>query len=171
MRMVWLMLCTIWLIFLASPVFAQLPEPGFDPTPVSLPRSLPGAMRTVTAHDLLPLRQVYGVSISPDGRKVAFVVGQADDTTNSYRSGLFVASMDSAEPKCLGSAGTPHWDAIHQWIPEGPQWAENSGALTYRMRMRTTDSWQVWSWDEKSDRLAQLTHVPGDVVELSAGGF
>lgn len=31
MRMVWLMLCTIWLIFLASPVFAQLPEPGFDP--------------------------------------------------------------------------------------------------------------------------------------------
>lgn len=164
MRMVWLVLCTNWLVFLAAPVFAQLPEPGFDPTPVALPRSLPGPTRPVTAHDLLALRQVYGVSISPDGRKVAFVVGQADDTSNRYRSGLFVVSMDSGEPKCLGSAGTPHWDAIHQWIPEGPQWAENSGTLTYRMRMHVTDSWQVWSWDEKSDRLAQLTHVPGDVV-------
>jgi dipeptidyl aminopeptidase/acylaminoacyl peptidase len=165
MRMVWLMLCAGYLVSLGTPAFAQLPEPEFDPAPVSISGSSAGSLRTITSLDLLNIRQVYGVSISPDGTSVAFVVGQADYRSNSYRSGLFLADAVSHEtPKCLGSAGTPHWDAIHQWIPESPQWSVNSSSLTYRMRMRATDSWQVWGWDRKSDRLSQLTRVPGDVL-------
>jgi len=165
MRMLWLMLCAECVTLLGKPVFAQPPEPGFDPTPVSISGSHAGAVRTVTSLDLLNLRQVYGVSISPDGTKVAFVVGQADHNSNGYRSGFFVAAPASrGTAKCLGSAGTPHWDAINQWIPESPQWSEDGSSLTYRMRMHATDSWQVWNWDGRSDRLGQLTHVPGDVV-------
>jgi len=165
MRMVWLVLSVKCLAFLAAPVSAQAPEAGFNPTPVSLPRSSPGPMRTVTARDLLGLRQVYGVGISPDGSKIAFVVGEADNISNSYRTAVFVMETSSDEaPRCLGSAGTPHWDAIHQWIPEAPQWSEDSRSFTYRMRMSNEDSWQVWRWNGHSDRLTELTHVPGDVV-------
>ena len=166
MRMVWLVLCVKCLAFLAAPVSAQTPEAGFDPTPVSLPRSSPELMRTVTARDLLGLRQVYGVGISPDGSKIAFVVGEADNISNSYRTAVFVMETSSDEaPRCLGSAGTPHWDAIHQWIPEAPQWSEDSRSFTYRMRMSNEDSWQVWRWNGHSDRLTELTHVPGAVPQ------
>src|ERR1700683_321214 len=165
MRMVWLMLCAGCLGSLDKPAFAQLPEPEFDPAPVSISGSTAGSLRTVTSLDLLNIRQVYGVSISPDGTSVAFVVGQADYRSNSYRSGLFVADAVAHEaPKCLGSAGTPHWDAINQWIPESPQWSRDSSSLTYRMQMRATEPWQVWGWGKKTDRLSQLTHVPGDVL-------
>jgi len=165
MRMVWLMLCAVCLGSLDKPAFAQLPEPEFDPAPVSISGATTGSLRTVTSLDLLNIRQVYGVSISPDGTSVAFVVGQADYRSNSYQSALFVADAVSRKaPKCLGSAGTPHWDAINQWIPESPQWSGDSSSLTYRMRMRATEPWQVWGWDRKADRLSQLTHVPGDVL-------
>lgn len=165
MRMVWLVLSVKCLAFLAAPVNAQAQETRFDPTPVSLPRSSPGPMRTVTVQDLLGLRQVYGVGISPDGSKIAFVAGEADHILNSYRTAVFVMRTTSDEaPRCLGSAGTPHWDAIHQWIPEAPQWSRDSRSFTYRMRMGNEDSWQVWRWNGHSDRLTQLTHVPGDVL-------
>jgi dipeptidyl aminopeptidase/acylaminoacyl peptidase len=174
MRMVWLMLCAACLVSLGKPAFAQLPEAKFDSSPVSISGTSVGSLRTITSLDLLNIRQVFGVSISPDGTSVAFVVGQADYRSNSYQSGLFLAdAVSHKSPKCLGSAGTPHWDAIHQWIPESPQWSANSSSLTYRMRMSSTESWQVWGWDRKSDQLSQLTHVPGDVLSYrrdDAGG-
>jgi len=65
---------------------------GFDRTPVILRSSEIPVARAVTPMDLLALRDVKGLSISPDGKYVAFVVGQAVDETNSYRSGLFVVA-------------------------------------------------------------------------------
>jgi dipeptidyl aminopeptidase/acylaminoacyl peptidase len=115
--------------------------------------------------DLLTIRQVYGLSISPDGERAAFVVGQADYESNSYQSGIYVVRTHGADiPKCLGSAGMPHWDDINQWIPEEPQWSDDSHSLTYRMRMRADATWQVWWWDASGGPPAQLSHVPGDVV-------
>lgn len=165
MRLVSLGVCTTWMVFWALPLSAQLPEPRFDPTPVSLPKVSPGERRSVTTADLLALRQVFGMSISPDGTKIAFIVGQADGDSDGYRSGLFIAELGSpSPPKCLGSAGTPHWDEIGQWIPETPEWSADSRSLTYRMRMRTEGHWQVWSSTGDLDGMAPLTHVPGDVV-------
>ncbi|HEY7114347.1 MAG TPA: hypothetical protein VIA45_15560, partial [Thermoanaerobaculia bacterium] len=77
----------------AVPVCAQLYKeekgPGLDPTPIEIPAS-PPAPRSITSMDLLSIRDLYGVSISPDGSRIAFVVGQAVHATNKYRSALFV---------------------------------------------------------------------------------
>ena len=172
MRWVSLAVCTSWVAFGALPLSAQLPEPRFDPTPVFLPKASPGAAaRPVTGVDLLALRQVYGMSISPDGTKIAFVLGQADRESDSYRSGLFVANVRSlGAPKCLGSAGTPHWDSINQWLPEAPQWSADGSFLTYRMRMTNEESWQVWRSAGELDGMVQLTHVPGDVIGYRQAG-
>lgn len=165
MRLVWLVVSTTWMTLWASPLSAQLPEPRFDPATVSLPKVSPSGARLVTTMDLLALRQVYGMSISPDGTKIAFVVGQADADSDRYRSGLFVAQLGSEHPpKCLGSAGTPHWDQIGQWIPEAPEWSADSRSLTYRMRMTEEGFWQVWSSTGDLDGMAPLTHLTGDVV-------
>src|ERR1051326_2979014 len=117
MRLALLFVCAECLLLPASPAFAQSLDHDFDPMPVSIPGPISGQSRAITSLDLLSIRQVHGLIISPDGTKVAFVVGQANYDSNSYRSGFFVAGTTSSEaPKSLGSAGAPHWDEINQWI-------------------------------------------------------
>src|SRR5690348_16330543 len=66
-------------------------KPGFDPAPVKIEQVTRSASpRPITSMDLLTLRDIKGIQISPDGKKVAFALVQAVYETNSYRSGLFV---------------------------------------------------------------------------------
>jgi dipeptidyl aminopeptidase/acylaminoacyl peptidase len=119
--------------------------------------------------DLLTLRDPEGLSLSPDGRNVAFVVGQAVYETNGYRSGLFVVSTSGhREVRSFGSAGLPHWDDINQWVPEAPEWSPDSRMIWYRMRMSAREHWQVWGWNLASGQRKQITHVSGDVESYSA---
>jgi dipeptidyl aminopeptidase/acylaminoacyl peptidase len=140
--------------------------PGFDPTPIRVPAFVKTAPRPMNSMDLLTMRDLHGVTISPDGRFIAFVVGQAVLKTNSYRSGLFVVNVaPGSTPICLGTAGTPPWDDINEWDDsEAPQWSRDSRQITYRTRMRPTDEWQVWRWNRTGGRPIQLTHAPGNVV-------
>ncbi len=96
---------------------------AFDPMPVRVPSLVKGESRSITSMDLLQIRDEKGVSISPDGKYVAFVVGQAMYETNSYRSGLYiVGTAPGSVPVCLGTAGAPRPDSINQWLAESPQW-------------------------------------------------
>ena len=136
----------------------------FDPAPVDIRQSVPNATRPITPKDLLTLREPKGLSLSPDAKRVAFVVGQAVYETNGYRSGLFIVSTAGDQRiHSLGSAGMPHWDDINQWIAEAPQWSSDSKTIWYRACMRSGGHFQVWSWNVASMRRQQVTHVPGDV--------
>jgi len=137
---------------------------GFDPTPVNLSSGEIQVPRPVTPMDLLRLRDPKGASISPDGKHIAFVVGQAVYETNSYRSGLFIVATDGNHSvRCFGNAGMPHWDEINQWIPEAPQWSPDAKSIWYRARMSRNERWQVWGWEAGSGQRHRLTNVPGDV--------
>ena len=114
--------------------------------------------------DLLEIRDEKGVSISPDGKYVAFVVGQAVYETNSYRSGLYiVGTAPGNAPVCLGTAGAPRWDSINQWLSESPQWSPDSKYITRLAKMDKAANWQVWRWSMDGGAPVQLTNVPGDV--------
>jgi dipeptidyl aminopeptidase/acylaminoacyl peptidase len=156
----WLALCC-----LVSRTIAQSVQgSGFDPTPVSLSSSGVQDSRPLTSTDLLTLRDPKGLSISPDGKYVAFIVGQAVHETNSYRSGLFVVATEgNGRVRSFGTAGMPHWDEINQWIPEAPQWSSNSNEIWYRARMQAGEHWQVWGWKLQSGRRHQITDVAADV--------
>src|SRR5271168_5327639 len=120
---------------------------GFDSTPVRIPYLVKGEPRPVTSMDLLEIRDEKGVSISPDGKYVAFVVGQAVYETNSYRSGLYIVENTAGgAPVCLGTAGAPRWDPINQWLPESPQWSPDSKYITYITKMDKGTNRQVWRW-------------------------
>lgn len=136
----------------------------FDPSPVDIRQLASNGVRPITPTDLLTLREPKGLSLSPDAKWVAFVVGQAVYETNGYRSGLFLVSTAGNQGiQSLGSAGTPHWDNINQWIAEAPQWSSDSKTIWYRACMRSGGHFQVWSWNVASTRRRQLTHLPGDV--------
>ena len=146
-------LSTVFLLLVASRVIA-LPQdnggPGFDPTPLQIPLTTKTQSRPVTSMDLLGIRDLHGLSISPDGKYVAFVVGQAVYETNSYRSGIFVVgTAPGSMPVCLGSAGLPEWDDINQWVNEAPQWSPDARYIMRRMRLRSDETWQVWRWNRE----------------------
>jgi dipeptidyl aminopeptidase/acylaminoacyl peptidase len=135
---------------------------GFDPTPVEIPAVQKNERRAITNMDLLTIRDLHGVQISPDGRYVAFVLGQAVYETNSYRSGLFVVgTAPGSVPVSLGTAGPPRWSEIGEWLPEPPQWSPDSQYVTYCLRKN--GRWQIWRWSRKGGRPVQLTHNPHDV--------
>jgi len=137
---------------------------GYDQKTVRLDGNRAMTARPVTPMDLLTLRDPKGVSISPDGRQVAFVVGQAEYETNGYRSGLFVvATRAESRVQALGTAGMPHWDDINQWLDEAPQWSSNSEWISYRTRMNPREHWQVSLWNLKNGLREKATSVPGDV--------
>ena len=172
MRMKWLWVC-LSAAFLPTALAAQKEtEAKFDPTPVTIPQFDSGSLQPVTSKDLLSLRQIHGLSISPDGKRVAFIVGQANYETNSYRSGLFVVRTSGAEsPHCLGSAGVPHWTAINEWDSEPPQWSKDSRQILYRMKMSQNERWQLWQWDTESGDSKVVTQVPGDVLRYGLDSF
>jgi dipeptidyl aminopeptidase/acylaminoacyl peptidase len=158
---------SVFCLFLSSAILSAHAQDfgvvAFDPTPVRIPPLEKSEPRPVTSMDLLEIRDGKGISISPDGKYVAFVVGQAVYETNSYRSGLFiVGTAPGSALICLGTAGAPRWDTINQWLPESPQWSPDSKYITYLTKMDNTANRQVWRWSVEGRTPAQLTNVPGD---------
>ena len=136
--------------------------PGFDRKPVQIPYVQKKPPHPVTSLDLLNVRDFHGSQISPDGKWVAFVLGQAVYESNSYRSGLFIVSTEKgAKPISLGSAGPPHWKLENQWWPENPQWSADSKYVYYRLK--NAETWQVWRWKREGGAPAQVTHFARSV--------
>jgi dipeptidyl aminopeptidase/acylaminoacyl peptidase len=149
----------------ASAVEQAKGGPTFDARPVDLPKIEKTPRSLVSSSDLLAIRDLHGIAISPNGKYVAFVVGQAVYEINGYRTGLFVVGTEpGSQPRSLGSAGMPHWDEINQWPPEPPQWSPDSQSITYRARWSSQEPWQVWRWDRSGGPPRLVAKFAGDVV-------
>jgi len=150
----------------AAPAFAQLYKeekgPGLDPTPIEIPAAISAPPRSITSMDLLSIRDLYGVAISPDGSRIAYVVGQAVHATNKYRSALFVVdTKPGGSPKNLGDMGPPFWKLNGQWFPEPPQWSPDGRVIA--ARMNRGGGWQIWRWNPQGGEPVAITHCPKDV--------
>jgi dipeptidyl aminopeptidase/acylaminoacyl peptidase len=71
--------------------------------------------------DLYALTSVGDPRLSPDGRRVAYVVTRIDGEANRYRSAIWVAPLDgSDEPRQLTSGersdGSPRWSPDGRWL-------------------------------------------------------
>ena len=140
-------------------------KPHFDPTPVRIETVTRNASaRPITSMDLLTLRDLKGLQISPDGRKVVFVLVQAVYETNSYRSGLFVVdTVPGSLPVSLGSAGPPPFDQIGQLSNYAVSWSPDGRWITCLMSHE--GSQQVWRWNPGGGKPEQITHSIADVQD------
>ena len=71
--------------------------------------------------DLYALTSVGEPRLSPDGRRVAYVVSRIDGEANRYSSAIWVAPLDgAAEPQQLTSGersdGSPRWSPDGRWL-------------------------------------------------------
>jgi len=155
----------------AVPTQGQITSPGYDPSPVRIESAPNTKPRLINSLDLLTLRDITGLSISPDGKSIAYVVSQAVLETNSHRTTLFVVGTNAGSvPRNLGSAGPPHWDAVGQYEKILPKWSPDSRLITLSIGKR--DGKQIWLWNREGGSPKQLTLVEGDVrnYEWSSDG-
>src|ERR1700738_3382771 len=78
------------------------------------------AKRVPSVDDLLNIRSASSPQLSPDGRRVAFLVSQADWTADAFVTQVYVAQTDGGDPVQLTRGEKPatqiHWSPDGQWI-------------------------------------------------------
>ncbi len=147
---------------------------SFDP-PASIPIR---EMRKLVAEDLIGLRDIGPVvsadptlrilSVSPDGRKVAFQLRQAQLSTNSYCMGMVIVDLGTGHHSLVDQGGelTRMVQTLHGLAdyPSGfiavvtPQWSPDSQSIAYLRQDHGAA--QIW--------LASVTGVAGrQVTNLS----
>jgi dipeptidyl aminopeptidase/acylaminoacyl peptidase len=73
--------------------------------------------RPATIDDLMRLRTVTDVQLSPDGTRVVYVVSVPDVSRNEHDTDLWMVPADGGEPLRLTSS--PKMDQVPRWAPDG----------------------------------------------------
>ena len=111
--------------------------------------------RPVTAQDLTRLRGVSDPQISPDGRRVAFVITTASEERDEYLSNIWVVGTEGGEPRRFTTGPTK--DTLPRWSPDG--------------------RWLAFVSDRGPKKKSQLYAMPGDggeaiqLTDLANGVF
>src|ERR671934_164574 len=75
--------------------------------------------RLITHADLLALKTISDVQLSPDGARIAYVLTQIDVEQDEYRSSIWVVPTENGEPMQF-THGAKN-DTAPRWSPDG-QW-------------------------------------------------
>ena len=110
--------------------------------------------RPVTAQDLTRLRGVSDPQISPDGRRVAFVMTTASQERDEYLSNVWVVDVNGGEPRRLTTGPTK--DTLPRWSPDG-RW------LAFASDRGTKKKPQLYAMPADGGEATQLTDLPNGV--------
>lgn len=122
-------LLTIVLVAVSAPVYAQ--------------------SRTYTVEDLLKVRRVGDPQVSPDGKKVAFTIGDVNFEANRVITHIYVVSIDGGEIKQLTTGDKS--STSPRWSPDGKKIAYTTGG-------------QLWVMDSDGDNKDQITKISTDAA-------
>ena len=122
-------------------------------------------MQPVKIEDLLSYRFLSAVEISPDGRRAAFVVKQADAEKNEYRSDVHVVDLGSRAVSRLTSGGK-----------DGPfAWGRDSLELFFLSKREEEEGksflYRIRLDGGEAERVGVLPHAADCVGRLDDGRF
>jgi len=98
--------------------------------------------RTYTVEDLMKVKRVGDPQVSPDGRHVAFTVGEVNFDANRIVNQIYVVSSAAGDIKQLTSGDRS--SSAPRWSPDGKKIAFTTGG-------------QVWVMDADGDHKEQVT--------------
>jgi dipeptidyl aminopeptidase/acylaminoacyl peptidase len=112
--------------------------------------------RPMTLNDLFAFKRVSDPQISPDGKWVAYVVGQVDMEANKIPASIWLAATDGkSEPKRLTNA--PGKKDSH------PRWSPDGKSILFQSN-RSGES-QLWLIGLDGGEARQLTTISSDASE------
>ena len=100
--------------------------------------------RTYTIEDLLKVRRVGDPQISPDGKHVAFTIGDVNFDGNKVVNQIYVTSIDGGSAKQLTNGNSS--SSAPRWSPDGKKIAYTTGG-------------QVWVMENDGDHKEQVTKI------------
>src|SRR4030095_16769060 len=111
---------------------------------LSLSVAVSAQYRTYTVEDLMKVRRVGDPQVSPDGRHVAFTVGDVNFDANRIVTQIYTVSSDGADLKQLTSGDRS--SSAPRWSPDGKKIAFTTGG-------------QLWVMDADGDHKEQVTKI------------
>jgi dipeptidyl aminopeptidase/acylaminoacyl peptidase len=100
--------------------------------------------QTFTFNELVKIRRVGDPQLSPDGRTVAFTIGDVDKPANRTLTHIYTVSIDGSNLKQITKGDKSH--SAPRWSPDGKKLAYTSGG-------------QIWTMDPDGDDKKQITRV------------
>jgi dipeptidyl aminopeptidase/acylaminoacyl peptidase len=100
--------------------------------------------RSYTIEDLLKVRRVGDPQVSPDGRHVAFTIGDVNFDANRVVNQIYIVSIDGSGLKQLTSGDRS--SSAPRWSPDGKKIAFTTGS-------------EVWVMDSDGDDKEQVTKI------------
>src|SRR5262245_2892104 len=102
------------------------------------------AQTRFTIDDLLKVRRVGDPQVSPDGKHVAFTIGDVNFDANRVVTQIYVTSIGGGEAKQLTNGDRS--SSAPRWSPDGKKLAFTTGS-------------QVWGMDSDGDKKTQVTKI------------
>ncbi len=148
--------------------------------------SSPGLARPLQSADLLRLRSVTDVALSPDGARIAYSV-QRNDVDRRPKRQLFLLTVPDGAAVSVGGDGDtaegPVWSPDGRWIAFKGKAGEREGLFVvgrgggdprFVAEMKGTNSPLTYegssiAWSPDSSRLAYVSATPGPETELATG--
>ncbi|MCA9636691.1 MAG: S9 family peptidase [Myxococcales bacterium] len=140
-----------------SPEAAECP-PAAAPAEAKAPAAAPTPAEfdfnehAFSARDLIAFDRVGDPQVSPDGKRVVFVVRSTDTAANRGRTDLWITSVDGGKPLTL---------AEHPEADMSPRWGARGGEVFFLSRR--SGSSQIWVVDADGGEPRQVTKVPVDI--------
>lgn len=100
--------------------------------------------RRFSIEDVLKVRRVGDPRVSPDGKRVAFTIGDVSRDANKVITQIYVIGIDGSGLKQL--TNNPSSSSAPRWSPDGKMIA-------------FTTSGQIWTMDHDSGHKAQITTI------------
>jgi dipeptidyl aminopeptidase/acylaminoacyl peptidase len=100
--------------------------------------------RTYTIEDLLKVRRVGDPQVSPDGKRVAFTVGDVNFDANRIVNQIYVLPIEGGSMKQLTTGDRS--SSAPRWSPDGKKIAYTTGG-------------QIWVMDSDGDNKDQVTKI------------
>nr|WP_225562960.1 Atxe2 family lasso peptide isopeptidase [Rhodanobacter sp. DHG33] len=123
---------------------------------------------SVSIRQLVEVVDFDGVSVSPDGRLVAFRTEQASVERNTYDTFWYVQPIDgSSLPRRLGEGGAPLRDSGGGSVPEVAAWSPDGRWIFYRTVL--DGRVEVWRAAVDGSRTEPVVRDPANVRRFSVG--
>lgn len=122
---------------------------------VAAPAEAPGGdRRPVEVADIVEVAEISGVTLSPDGRQVAYRIGRPSIADNDVRLDWYVVPVDGGVPTHIGSGGTAQFGGAGAVREQAPVWDADSKGLRF-LALRD-GAVGLWHWRTDSAVAAEL---------------